>query len=193
MKRDISQNGSFDFSFQNQTPFSTHQRFIAEERVVGKLNDSGVAGAFEELPVLLVVLVAVSLFSVSVAHTATSWSQNNSYNELQEDCLTLARMVRNSEALCVEGDPGTFDISKLQNITGDDFIEEFNPSMLGLGYRIGIQCIDTESGNLTSAFFLCSSEPPSGIDTAAFSSCINTDTNGHIGAARLSVMVWRLP
>ena len=60
---------------------------------------SGIMDAFEELPALLVVLIAVSLFSVSVAHATMSWDNHEEYEALNDNCQTFAVMVRASNLL----------------------------------------------------------------------------------------------
>lgn len=154
--------------------------------------DGAIAGAFEELPTLLVVLVAISLFSVSVAHAASSWGESDDYTDLQEDCLTFAGMVRASNTLCVQCKTGIFDIGKLQNISNEDFMEEFNSTLLGFGYRVTIQCVETETGNVTLSREIQTSEMPQNLDLASFHSCVNVDNAGTTGAARITVTIWRL-
>jgi hypothetical protein len=155
-------------------------------------NDA-IAGAFEELPVLLVVLVAISLFSVSVAHAAASWGKSDDYINLQDDCQTFAGMVRASDTLCAEGKTGIFDIGKLQNLSYGDFLEEFNSTLLGFGYRVTIQCIETETGNVTLNREIQTSEMPQSLELASFHTCVNVDNAGSTGAARITVTIWRLP
>ena len=158
-----------------------------------RFRDDAIIDTFEELPVLLVVLVAISLFSVSVAHAATSWGDTDDYLTLQEDCQTFAGMVRSSETLCVEGKAGVYDFGRLQNISYDDFLDEFNSSMLGFGYRVSIQCIDTSTGNITLNTEIQTSEIPLNIAMASFYTCVNVDNVGIMGAARLTVTIWRIP
>jgi hypothetical protein len=160
---------------------------------MGRINQNdAIAGAFEELPTLLVVLVAISLFSVSVAHAAASWGESDDYISLQEDCQIFAGMVRASDTLCAEGRTGVYDIGKLQNISQDDFLEEFNSTLLGFGYRVTIQCIDPETGNVTSNGEIQTSEMPQNLELASFHTCVNVDNAGSTGAARITVTIWRL-
>jgi hypothetical protein len=155
--------------------------------------DDAIAGAFEELPTLLVVLVAISLFSVSVAHAAASWGESDDYIKLQEDCQTFAGMVRASDTLCAEGKTGIFDIGKLQNISQEDFLEEFNSTLFGFGYRVTIQCVEPEIGNATLGVEIQTSEMPQNLELASFHTCVNVDNAGTTGAARITVTIWRLP
>ncbi len=154
-------------------------------------DSAGIAGAFEELPTLMVVLVAVSLFSVSVAHAASSWNGTEDYSGLQEDCLTFSGMVRASETLCDDGKPGTFSYNKLQNLSGEEFLKEFNATSLGIGYRVVVQCMDTGTGNIALNWTVQSADIPKGVDLATFGSCVGVNNNGRIGAARLTVTIWR--
>ncbi|MBA3046042.1 MAG: hypothetical protein KKH41_07340 [Candidatus Thermoplasmatota archaeon] len=157
----------------------------------GKWGDDAVAGSFEELPALLVVLIAISLFSVSVAHATMSWDDSDDYVSLQEDCATFAGMVSSSSMLCVEGHPGVYDYSALQNISEAEMLEEFNTTLFGFEYRISIQCLDLESGNITFDREIITAEQPKGSNAACFNTCVNVMQPAGIGAARLSVTIWR--
>jgi len=150
-----------------------------------------VAGAFEELPSIMVVLVAVSLFCVSVAHASSARSEARDYEALGEDCLAFAGMVRDSEALCGDG-CGILNLCRLQNVSEEDFLGEFNSTALGFGYRVSVQCLDIGTGNVTLERVFSTGERPEGSDTATFSTCAGLDCGGRTGAARLSVSVWRL-
>ena len=155
------------------------------------LSDEAVAGAFEELPVLLVVLVAVSLFSVSVAHSAASWGAEDDYSNLQEDCQAFSEMVRSSRTLCLEGRSGIYDYSRLQNMSQSNFFEEFNSTLLGFEYRVIVQCLDTGAGNISQNVTIRTSEMPKGAPLATFSTCVSVDFDGRMGAARLTATIWR--
>ena len=156
-----------------------------------RADNVGIAGAFEELPAILVVLVAVSLFSVSVAHVATSNDQSDEYSVLQEDCLVFTAMVRASKTLCEEGQSGTYSLDNLQNITEEDFLKEFNATALEIGYKVTVQCLDSETGNITLNWTARTGELPQGGNLASFNSCVSVDNRGIRGAARLTVTIWR--
>lgn len=156
------------------------------------LNDAGVAGAFEELPALLVVLVAVSLFTVSVAHAVSSGDDARDRARLQDDCLAFASMVRCSEVLGGSGCSGEFDMARLANASAVDFAEEFNSTMLGFGYRVVVNCVDLETGNTTLTVELGAAAIPDGGNVATSHTCVNVLDAGTVGAARVSVSIWRL-
>ncbi|MFO7618856.1 MAG: hypothetical protein R6W91_04290 [Thermoplasmata archaeon] len=155
-----------------------------------KWGDDAVAGSFEELPALLVVLVAVSLFSVSVAHSAATWASNDDYCSLLQDCQAFAGMVRESDTLAA-GHSGTYDYCKLANLSAADFLEEFNSTMLGFEYQVTVQCVDVSTGNISLNVEILSSELPSRYaNIARHHTCVNVDNRGSIGAARLTVSIW---
>jgi hypothetical protein len=106
----------------------------------------GVAGAFEELPALLVVLVGISLFTVSAAHSFSEWSGDQNYASLQEDCQTFAAMVKSSDLLCSERKSGCFDMAMLENCSEQEFLSMFNSSALGFDYQMTIQCLNISTG-----------------------------------------------
>ena len=154
----------------------------------GNNRDEAIAGAVEELPALMVVLIAISLFSVSFAQATTSWSDNRDYIELQEDCRTFAGMMRSSDALCGNCDAGVFDISNIQNATGPVLFNEFNSTFLGFEYRVSVQSID---GNSSVTFQ--TSEILDISNVATYHTCVNILDNEKITGARMIVSIWRLP
>ncbi|MDO9537676.1 MAG: hypothetical protein Q7J68_05110 [Thermoplasmata archaeon] len=156
-----------------------------------RVGNDAIAGAFEELPSLLVVLVAISLFSVSVAHASISWNENSDYLALQEDCIVFAGMVRNSKVLGMDGQPGTYDSKVLLNLSEESFFEEFNSTLLGFGYRVVINCIDSD-GQSNLNLTIQSSEIAQATDFATAHTCVNVDMGGKMAAARVAVTIWRL-
>jgi hypothetical protein len=156
-----------------------------------RISDDAFAGSFEELPVILVVLVAISLFSVSLAHASTSRGESDAREKLQQDCLTFSALVRSSEALGAGNSPGTYDMVCLANLSVSDFLAEFNSTSLGFEYLVTIQCIDLDKGNISLSRDIMSSEIPLGGIVAAHHTCVNVDNGGRVGMARLTVSIWR--
>jgi len=141
---------------------------------------------FEELPALLVVLIAISLFTVSVAEATMTWNENQEWEMLQKDCKTFLKLLRCSELLCIPNSPGIFDQAKLSNISTNELAQTFNTSDLGFEYRISIQTML----NNVSLLFYSSAFPESGMVCTSHS-CVNLDNQGRIGGARLVVSIWR--
>jgi hypothetical protein len=155
------------------------------------MNDDAVAGAFEELPALMVVLVAISLFSVSVAHAVNAWSEGAESARLGEDCLAFASMVRSSETLAGPGG-GDIELSRLMNATSESFMEEFDPESLGFGYRVTVNCLDLETGNSTWTVVLGTGEMPDGASLATVHTCANVLDGEAVGASRIAVTIWEV-
>ncbi len=149
--------------------------------------EEAIAGAFEELPALLVVLIAISLFSVSFAYATTSWAEDREYLGLQEDCRTFSSMVRSSTTFCGDCDAGLFDLSRVQNITNYSIQNEFNSTILDFDYRVSIQPIE---GNSSITFQ--TSEILDMANVATYHTCVNVLDSGNITSARLIVSIWRL-
>lgn len=157
----------------------------------GRLDGEGISGAFEELPALLVVLVAISLFTVSMAHSYSAYGSNSDRLKLQEDCQDFARMVRNADMLCPDSRSGEFDMIALQNLSTETFLEEFNPELLGFQYRVTVQDLDMETGNVSMSITIQSAEMENALDIATFSTCVNLVDFDRVGAGRLTVSIWR--
>lgn len=150
-----------------------------------KDREEGMIGVFEELPALLVVLVAISLFAVSVAHSYSAWGESRDFLQLQEDCQTFAGMVRGSDTLCVQGKDGCYDLARLEELSEDTFRDEFDPVSLDFEYLVSIQYQAIDAVTVQSA------EMTPGRGVASFSTCVNVEDNGVMSAARLTVSIWR--
>ena len=143
--------------------------------------------AFEELPALMVVLIAISLFSVSVAHATMSWDDNQEFITLQEDCQTFSNMVRSSDILCSENSAGVYNLANIQNVSSEALLKKFNSTLLGFEYRITIQPIDNQT-----AISFQSGEVPDILQMATVHTCVNIVESSRITAARLIVSIWEV-
>ena len=148
--------------------------------------EEAISGAFEELPALLVVLIAISLFSVSFASATSSWADDREYLDLQGDCRTFAGMVRSSEILSGDCDAGLFDIFRIQNVSESAFLNEFNSTILGFDYRVSIQPIESND-----SIKFQTSEILEMSNVATYHTCVSVLENGKVTGARLIVSIWR--
>lgn len=158
--------------------------------MVGNSGDA-VAGVFEELPALLVVLVGISLFMVSAAHSFSEWGGDQDYASLQEDCQTFTAMVKSSDLLCSEGKSGCFDMAMLENCSEQEFLSTFNSSVLEFEYQVTIQCLNISTGLSTFTLSVNSSDMRDALEIATFSTCVSVYNKNKMEAARLSVSIWR--
>jgi len=149
--------------------------------------DSTGIGAIEELPALLVVLIAISLFSVSFAQATTSWNENQDFIVMQKNCQKFSEMVRSSDILCGENSAGIYDFHRVQNISSN-FFNQYNSSLLGFEYLITIQPF-----NNSSFYSVQSSMMPEASEIVTFHTCVNIILNDRITGARLIVSIWEAP
>ncbi len=151
----------------------------------GRHREEAIAGAFEELPALLVILISISLYTVTLASATASWDNESDYSILMKDCMEFADMVKNSAALGASGDR-VLDSSRLSNESASSFLEEFNSSQLGFKYRVSILELGCES----PIMFGMNPEP---VETATVHTCVGVESHQGRNAAKLTVTIWRCP
>jgi hypothetical protein len=152
--------------------------------------EEGIAGFFEDIPVLIVVVIATGIFLFSLVHAYVQYLEQIENQRMHEDAKGLCEAVRSYEGLTADSEEGVFEGDKLFSLTNEALQEDFNVTVLGYHYQISI--IDTSdyqsSINYTMSFK--TSDPPAGGDrySVTTSVLINVDDTYH--AAQLIVTIW---
>lgn len=155
-----------------------------------KLSGEGTAGFLEDIPVLMVVLVATGIFLYSLVHAYVVYLDNLEHARMNREVMGFQDAVRGYEGLMEGSEEGVFSGDKLLSLTTGNLRGDFDPHTLGYHYRVSI--IDT-SGYQNSLVYTRSfttSEPPAGGDTysATTSVLIIVESSWHAG--QLIVTIW---
>jgi hypothetical protein len=88
-----------------------------------RICDGGAAGVFEDLPALLVVLIALGIFIASIFFSTTNYIETWEHNERYEECLELLEALENYDEILVKGKttgqpmPGLFSVWELNEMS----------------------------------------------------------------------------
>jgi hypothetical protein len=107
--------------------------------------DKGAAGVFEDLPALLVVLIALGIFIASIFFSTTNYIKTWEHNERYEECLELLEALENYDDILVlgktTGQPiaGLFSVQRLNEISTSgiqsDILSEYEYHIAIKSYR----------------------------------------------------------
>lgn len=108
---------------------------------MSKDREEGIAGFFEDIPVLIVVTIATGIFLYSLVHAYVLYLDQFEYQRMHENALGLCKSVRSYEGLTHGSEEGVFLGEKLTSLNTEALQEDFNVTVLGFNFQISI--IDT--------------------------------------------------
>ncbi|UCG70894.1 MAG: hypothetical protein JSV09_07830 [Thermoplasmata archaeon] len=155
-----------------------------------RLREEGIAGFFEDIPVLIVVIIAAGIFLFSLVHAYVLYLEQIDNQRMYEDAKELLKAIRSYGDLTVDSEEGVFEGDKLVSLTNEALQEDFNVSVLGFHYQISI--IDTSDYQCSTNYtlsFKTSNPPARGNRYSVMTSVlINVDETYH--AAQLIITIW---
>jgi hypothetical protein len=100
------------------------------------IDSLGSEDIFEEIPAILIVIVASFVFLMSVAEGFTSYSERKEDDHLDRQLDSFFISILSYEPLLFDSTPGRFDSSKLDDIGRQKVAESFRPELLGFHYNL---------------------------------------------------------
>lgn len=155
-----------------------------------KFAEEGAAGFFEDIPVLIVVLIATGIFLYSLVHAYVVYLDNLENQKMVDEAVGFQDAVRGYEGLIVEFEEGVFSGDKLISLSLEDLTEDFNPLVLGYNYQVTI--IDTSSyqNSLDYTKSFATSEPPARGDRYSVTTSVLILVEDTYHAGQLAVTIW---
>lgn len=145
-----------------------------------------VAGFFSDIPALLAILIALSIFSVSVFNAQQNFEKQKSSEDMKEKADDFLDVVLTSQ---FTKNKGRFQADKLVNLNVSSVQKFYPPNSLGFQYNLTIED-NSQYEHSYSCSFQTSSKPALG-DIYSASSPINIEEengNSHIGT--VTVFIW---
>jgi len=108
----------------------------------------GVAGFYEEIPAMVLVILGVTLFLLSVVHVVSLYLSTTTKETIQDECYQLSRLVRSYEKIMYNGTysmnpvSGIFDIDKINNLTNTTVLKDLHSTHK---YKIAIEDLENTS------------------------------------------------
>lgn len=103
---------------------------------MARVNENGATDVFEEIPVILIVIVATFFFLMSVTEGIVTYSRRQEEGRLTQDLEVFCDSILHYDLLLFDSEPGRFDSSKLNEKTKEKLSEDFDPSSLGFNYNL---------------------------------------------------------
>lgn len=153
--------------------------------------EEGVAGFFEDIPVLIIVTIATAIFLYSLVHAYAVYLDCLETQTMQDEARHLGRALRGYEKLAAGGEEGVISGEKLVVLTTESLREDFDPRTLGYQYQVSI--IDTSDHpdfmDYTRSF--ATSEFPSRGNRFSETTSVLIRVGETYHAAQLTITIWR--
>ncbi len=151
-------------------------------------NSEALESFVEDVPVLMVVTIAVMIFLAGAGSAYTSYWHTQRQHDLLLLCQTYALAIRSDASLIYEGKEGVFDLLKLQSL---------NKNWLQRKYALnkyGLSLIITDVSNYPSRYhFEWQTSKPGRQDIYAVTFPVLIHTNrGDARAALMYVALWEV-
>ena len=155
------------------------------------MRSSGVAGFFEDIPVLILVTLGISMFLFSSAHAFTNYLQHQSQQDLQDDAVRFAHSLRSYDRLIEDKTPGVFSQERIERLNTSQLTKGFPPDHLAFEYQVTILEMREKPEDGLASYTWLTSPIPKGKDRAIVQSYVLIEDASGAHPARLSVLVWR--
>ena len=147
----------------------------------------GVEGFSEELPALLVVLVAISLFVASAAQAYATYGSRQAALRERERVESFATMICADEELAWSGRLGMFHIASLSDSNASaSFESRYNSTIIGFSYIVTI----SDQYSTDSWAFASGPGYASGEKVRIARACNLFEPGGFVRPAILEVEAW---
>jgi hypothetical protein len=155
-----------------------------------KKRKEGIAGFFEDIPVLIVVTIATGIFLGSLVSAYVNYLDQFEYRNMRENVTDFSDALRSYGGFIYEYEEGVFEGDKLISVDERTLQEDFNESTLGYHYQVAI--IDTSdypnSNNYTISFG--NSNPPMKVNKYTVTSSVLIKVDEKFHAAQMIVTIW---
>lgn len=156
---------------------------------ISRKND-GVAGFFEDIPTLIVVIIGFGIFLLTVVNAFVAYQAQQDSFRMHQEVVEFTQAMRVYDKFTYNSLEGVYLGDKLIDIQYDTIETDFNPRALGYDYRIIINDVsDYPNRNLYKRSFQTDSPPPEASKyTVTSSIVIRVGEYNHAG--ELIVTIW---
>ncbi|MBI5000250.1 MAG: hypothetical protein HZB92_01805 [Euryarchaeota archaeon] len=152
--------------------------------------NDGVGGFMEELPALLVVLVAISVFVAGVASAYAGYVERSESLARRDRCQAFVQQALSEPSLLHDSRQGLFDWGKVSVLSNSDFTARFPTERAGFNYSIELRAIGNSTDSLLHARF--GFDAPSGAaqKVAIDAPCNILTPEGRVEPAIMGLVAW---
>ncbi len=152
-------------------------------------DNRGIAGFFEDIPALIVVVIAIGMFTVIMVHAYAGYVAQQNALRMYEDCREFTQSIRTYDSLIYQSQEGMFDVQKMETLTNETLEYDFNRTSLGFDYQILIRDVSDYPKPIVKSFGTFHIPPNIGKITITSSINIRVSSD-EIHAAQLIVTIW---
>ena len=129
----------------------------------------GIGEFSEDLPALLVVLVAVALFVSGAVQAFSSFQERERVLQRRERVGSLLALLRSDPRLTKDNRAGLFAYERLRDVNSTGYVlASYTPARTGFGFTLSFKI--TGRGNRTENIIFGLEEEPAGLETVSLSS-----------------------
>lgn len=152
--------------------------------------DEGVAGFFEDIPALIVVIIGFGIFLLSIVSAFISYQTQQESFRMHQESVEFMEAIRIYDKITYDSKEGIFHGDSIQTITNETLKTDFHPDALGYEYRIIINDVsDYPNKNIYKKSFQTSA-PPSSSSKYTITSSVVIKVGEYYHAAQLIVTIW---
>lgn len=152
--------------------------------------DEGVAGFFEDLPALIVVIIGFGIFLLSIVNAFVAYQAQQDSFRMHQENKEFAQAIRSYDKLTYNFMEGVFSGDKILDISDETLESDFNPDALGYDYRLIINDVSNyPNGNLYKRT-LQTSSPPVESSKYTVTSSVTIRVGEYYHPAQLIVTIW---
>ncbi len=152
-------------------------------------DNRGVAGFFVDIPALLTIIIAISIFTLSIFHVQSVYIQEQKENDMKQDLDDFMSSFRRYH-LIIES-PGVYVSENLETLNQSILNRTYHPQSLGFEYKISITDNSLYDNDL-SFEFKTSSIPSQEQVYSRSTSVVVEDALGRAHLCSLKVTIWEV-
>ena len=152
-------------------------------------DDRGIAGFFVDIPALLVIIIAISIFTLSIFHVQSVYIQEQKENDMKQDLDDFMSSFRRYHLITES--PGVYVSENLEALNQTTLNRTYHPRSLGFEYKISI----TDNSlyeNQRSFEFETSPVPSQKQVYSRSSSVVVEDELGRARLCSLKITIWEV-
>ncbi|MCX8173497.1 MAG: hypothetical protein N3F63_02650 [Thermoplasmata archaeon] len=156
-----------------------------------KRRKKGVAGFYEEIPALILIIAGVTVFLISVVHVVSLYLSTVNQENIQDECYSLSRIVRSYDKIMYNGTysmnpvSGVFDIDKIRNLTNATVLKDLHSTKK---FKITIEDLENTTAKWTFGTEIPTPRPS--VYAVETTSIVLKDKHDVFHVGRLTVEMW---
>jgi hypothetical protein len=152
--------------------------------------EEAVAGPFEDIPVLIIVMIATGIFLFSLVNAYATYLDQYDHQRMHENAHTLSQSLRSYDQLIYGSQEGVFSGDKVISLSSDILALDYDQRSLGYNYQVSIIDKSDYSDNLDFTRTFGNSDPPLSGDKYSVTDSILIKVDNEYHAAQLVVTIW---